>query len=178
MKFDIADELAKGDHTFEIPKLFTSNAEFEKLRNYKIPQNSHAIMWFLLFSGVLFSLSALFFLTSFLKYRNSSKFSKHKILLSSLCAIMIYYIYVLAKNVNIFYFPAPYKDYKFSMLNIAAYIPFLALLLVIPLIIVNKNIFKENSWSSLSKWLFTINNFTFVTLIILFGYWGLYNVIS
>ena len=91
---------------------------------------------------------------------------------------MMYYMFALVTEVNIFYFPAPYKDYKPSMLDLAAYIPFLTLILIIPLILINKKVFTENAWRNFSKWLFTINNLTYLTLIILFVYWGLYNVFN
>ncbi len=171
VQFNLKDELAKGNHLLNITNLFPQNAEFEKLINYKIPQNSIAIMLFLLFCAGLFTFSALFFLFSYLRTKN-----KIKLLLVPLGFIMLYYLYVLARNRYIFYFPAPYKDYKFSMLNIAAYIPFLLLLLIIPLLITNFRLFKEHNWRSFSKWLFTLNNIAYSVLLVLFFYWGLFSI--
>ena|SRR5215217_4601794 len=93
-----------------------------------------------------------------------------------LSLILIYYMFALASEINIFYFPAPYKDYKFSMLDIAAYIPFLILFIIIPLLLINRKVFIENAWPNISKWLFAFNNVVYLTLIVLFSYWGLYNV--
>jgi hypothetical protein len=178
VKFNLKDELAKGNHLLNITNLFPQNAEFEKLINYKIPQNSIAIMFFLLTCAGLFLFSSIFFLFSFLRNKNKIIYGKIKLALVPLGLIMLYYLYVLARNRYIFYFPAPYKDYKFSMLNIAAYIPFLLLLLIIPLLIVNFRLFKEQIWSFSSKWLFTLNNISYSVLLVLFFYWGLFNIFN
>lgn len=183
VQFNLKDELAKGNHAFEIPTLFPPNAEYEKLINFKIPQNSSAIQLFFIFCGGLFLFSSLFFFISFIRNRKSKTeikkpFDKIKLLLSLLSVILLYYVFVLATNELIFYFPSPYKDATFSLLNIAAYIPFLMLLLIIPLFGINWKLFIENGWGNFSKWLFAINNVTYLTLIVLFTYWGLYNVFN
>ncbi len=183
IQFNLKDELAKGDHALEIPTLFPPNAEYEKLINFKIPQNSSAIQLFFMFCAGLFLFSSLFFLITFFRNRKSkagikTPFNKIKLLLSLLSVILLYYVFVLATNDGIFYFPAPYKDYKPSLLNIAAYIPFLMLLLIIPLLRINLKVFKENVWRNFSKWLFAVNNLSYLVLIILFAYWGLFNVFN
>jgi hypothetical protein len=178
VKFNLKDELAKGDHTHEIQKLFPLNAEFEKLYSFKIPQNSKPMDLFMRFCAGLFLCSSAFFLVSFFMKKKTSNYAYIKLLLFSMSIILFYYTLVLVSNINIFYFPAPYKDYKFSMLNIAAYVPFLILMLIIPLIILNRKLFKENAWDAFSKWLFTINNITYLTLLILFTYWGLFNILN
>jgi hypothetical protein len=71
-----------------------------------------------------FSLLA-FCSTRTINYRNL------KLLLGLLSAVLCYYCYVLIRNQPIFYFPLPYQDWKFSILNIAAYIPFALLLAVL-----------------------------------------------
>ena len=178
VQFNLKDELKKGDHSLEIAKLFPPNTEFEKLVNYKIPQNSQSIMSFFMFCFGLFAFTGFYFFISYFRKRKSANYSNQKILLCALCSIMSYYLMVLATNMYIFYFPSPYKDYKFSHLNIAAYIPFLTILILIPLGITNWKLLKENTWSLFSKLLFTLNNITFLILIILFAYWGLYNVLN
>jgi len=94
----------------------------------------------------------------------------------SLGLIMLYYMYCLITNKALYYSKAPFQDYKFSMQNIAAYIPFLSLLLIIPLFRINFRLYKETTWKIYSKLLFTLNNLTYLGLIILFTYWGLYNI--
>ena len=126
----------------------------------------------------LFAFTGFYFFISYFRKRKLANYSNQKILLCALCSIMCYYLIVLATNMYIFYFPSPYQDYKFSQLNIAAYIPFLTIIILIPLIITNWKLLKENTWSLFSKLLFTLNNMTFLILIIFFTYWGLYNVFN
>jgi hypothetical protein len=178
VQFNLRDELNKGDHILDITKLFPSNAEFEKLTSYKIPQNSKAIMSFFMFCIGLFAFTGFYFFISYLRKKKTNTFSNQKLLLCALCSAMIYYLIVLASNMYIFYFPSPYKDYKFSHLNIAAYIPFLTILILIPLIITNWKLLKEKTWNLFSKLLFTVNNIAFLVLVMLFTYWGLYNIFN
>jgi len=183
VQFNLKDELAKGDHALEIPTLFPPNEEYEKLINFKIPQNSSAIQLFFIFCSGLFLFSSFFFLISYFRNRKPATevkkhFNKIKLLLSLLSVILLYYVFVLATNELIFYFPAPYKDATFSLLNIAAYIPFLMLLLIVPLFGINLRLFKENVWHNFSKWLFAINNSIYLALLILFAYWGLFNIFN
>lgn len=176
LKFKLKDELAKGDHVLEIPKLFPPNAEYEKLATFKTPQNSTGLNYFMRFCVILFSFTSLYFLISYFRKRKTANHSNVKLILFTLGLILIYYVFVLIRNENIFYFPAPYKDYKFTMLNVAAYIPFMLLLLIIPLITVNLRIFKEHGWLNFSKWLFAINNLVYTILLGLYTYWGLFNM--
>jgi hypothetical protein len=178
VKFNLKEELAKGDHILDITTLFPPNEEFKKLAGFKTPLNSHVIELFLLFMAVFLFFSFTFFLISFIRNKHHSKFRYMKLVLSAMSFILLYYVYVLAREINIFYFPAPYKDYKFSLLNIAAYIPFLVLLSIIPLLVINWKLLKERSWSPFQKMLFILNNFSYITLIFLFTYWGLYDVFS
>lgn len=178
VQFNLKDELNKGDHILDITRLFPPNAEFEKLTNYKIPQNSKAIMSFFMFCFGLFAFTSFYFFISYLRKKKTTTFSNQKLLLCALCTVMIYYLMVLATNMYIFYFPSPYKDYKFSHLNIAAYIPFLTILILIPLIITNWKLLKEKTWNLFSKLLFTVNNIAFLVLVMLFTYWGLYNLFN
>jgi len=183
IKFNLKEELAKGDHMLEVPALFPKNAEYEKLRNFRTPQNNSSIEHFFMFCCGLFLFSALFFLVSFFRNRKTpveikSSYNKIKFLLFILSGVLLYYILALVRNENIFYFPAPYKDYTFSMLNIAAYIPFLVLLLIVPLLRINLKIFREHSWRNFSKWLFALNNLAYLTLMILFVYWGFFDIFN
>lgn len=177
VQFNLNEELAKGNHAIEIASLFPPNTEYQKLLDFKTPMTSVAVDWFLRFSFSLFLLSTVYFLISYFRNRKL-KYASTKLLLSVFSIILMYYMLVLAKEINIFYSPAPYQDYKFSMLNIAAYIPFLTLILIFPFVLINRKIFQENAWHNFSKWLFTLNNLTYLILIILFAYWGLYNVFN
>jgi hypothetical protein len=178
VKFDLQKELAKGDHSIDVPSLFPANKEYERLCNFKTPQNNQSISTLLIAFLGLFSSSSIFFLISFFNKKSTKRFSKVKLLLAVISFCLLYYTLILLKTEHIFYFPAPYKDYKFSLLNIAAYIPFFMLIAIIPLVVINYKIFKNTYWSILPKWLFAINNSAYLTLIILYMYWGLFNVFN
>jgi len=89
---------------------------------------------------------------------------------------LAYYMFALATVMAIFYFPSPYKSYKFGLIDIASYLPYLLILLIIPLLIINRKVFKVNTWKTTSKFLFTANNIAYLILISLFCYWGFYNI--
>ena len=175
VQFNVKDELAKGNHSLEITTLFPQNAEFERLKNYRIPQNTPLLMQFLIFSMCFFFFSFVYFLFSYFKSKKEDK-SYTKLIFSILNIIIFYYMFVLGRTMYVFYFPAPYKDYKFSMLNIAAYIPFLILMSIGILLVFNRKIWKENTWHLFSKILFTANNILYLVWIGLFAYWDLFDV--
>ena len=150
IQYNLKEELAKGDHFFEIPKIFPQNAEFQRLLNYRIPRNTTSLEYFLLFCVGLFSFTSLFFLFSFIRTRNSTSNVNIKLLFFPLGIVMTFYMFSLFNNIMIFYSQAPYKDYIFTIQNIVAYVPFLILLLIIPLCISNWRIFKTSTWSTFS----------------------------
>jgi hypothetical protein len=176
VEFNLKEELAKGNHFIEIPPLFPPNEEFKKLTDFKTPLNSAAIDLFLRFCAGLFFISALFFLINYFRKRKSTPYAYIQLLLVPLSLVMLFYMFVLARVENIYYFPAPYTDGSLSMVSITSYIPFLILLLIIPLIVINRKVFS--GWSFFPKWLFTLNNLCYVIFIVLFAYWGLYNVFN
>lgn len=180
-EFNLKTELAKGNHSFEMLDIFPPNTDYKKLVNFKTPQNNGIMRLFLICCEVLFSFSALFFIVGFLRNRKSvsqvnSVSPKIKILLFAVNGILLYYANVLLNNQPIFYFPSPYHDWRFSMLNIAAYIPFLILILIVPLIAQNVKAVKTTGWTTFSKYLFTLDSLAYLVLIFLFAYWKLYSV--
>lgn len=175
IQFNLKEELSKGDHFFEIPSLFPANKEFIKLTEFKTPLNSPALQGFMIFCIGLFIASAFSFLLSYFLKR-SVKYRYIKLVLFGLSTLLFFYSLTLARVENIFYFPAPYKYPGSYLLTITSYFPYLLFLLIIPFIIVTKNILKDTSWGKFSKWLIAINTFTYVILITLFFYWGFYNV--
>jgi len=178
VKFNLKDELLKGDHLYAVPDLFPKNKEYERLVRYKTPQSSEAVCYFLFFCCGLFMLSSLFFIISYFRKRNKVSYNSIKLASFVLGIMLAFYMLVLITTELIFYFPAPYKSYSFLLVDLASYLPFLLLILIIPLSVVNFKIFKEQAWGKLSKWLFTINNLVYLVLIVLFAYWGLYNIFS
>lgn len=180
LKFKLKNELEKGDHMAEIPALFPPNHEFRKLFNYKTPQNSVFILAFLYLCAASFLFSSVYFLISSFIRKNTTALKKTsqnaKLAIIILNMLLLYYFFVLVNNQILFYFPAPYYDARFTLLNIAAYIPFVLILFIIPLTRMNTFIFKDPSWHIFSKFLFTFNNIVYLILICLFTYWGLYSV--
>jgi hypothetical protein len=172
--FNLREELAKGNHYFEISTLFPPNAEFQQLLQYRIPQNTPALLMFLLFCGGLFSFTSLFFLVSYIRTRKSSSPAIVQLLFVPLGIVMAFYMWSLVTHVMIFYSPSPYQDYVFTIQNIMAYVPFLMALLLIPLGVFTTRILKTDTWSAFSKVLVTANTLVFMVLICLFWYWGLF----
>lgn len=176
IKFNLKAELAKGNHRYKVPELFPKNAEFENLINYKTPQNNSSLMVFLFGCAGFFLFSALFYLLHFFLKRKTGRFGYLKLFLLILGLLLSFYMLVLLRNESIFYFPAPYKFSETSPFNFLGYIPVLLLLAFLPLLLVNVKILKEKAWGIFPKWLFTFNNLAFLALIVLFGYWGLFNI--
>jgi hypothetical protein len=176
VQYNLKQELAKGDHYFEISKIFPPNLEFQKLLAHKIPQNTPALQMLLALFSALFSFSVPLFLILFLTKRKTKSYAALQFWMLPLLIVMAFYMYSLLRNIGIFYFPAPYKDYIFTIQNIMAYTPFVLLLLMWPLLKANINIIKTKSWNIFSTTLLTVNNIAFLALIALFCYWGLYNI--
>lgn len=178
VQFNLSEELKKGDHIIAIETLFPHNPEFEKLRNYKTPKNSILIGVFIVVAAGFFLLISIFFLIQYFRRKESKKYSYIQLLLFPIGLILFYYMYVLSGSVNVFYFPAPFKDPTNVFTNFTSYIPFLLLLLILPFSVINYRLIKQKSWSLLSMWLFTLNNFIYIILIGLFAYWRFYDIFN
>ena len=175
VKLDLKKELAKGDHLIEITTLFPANTEYQKLIDFKTPRNNNYINTFILACFILFLFSFVYFGVD--SFRNRKiKYSYFKLLLAVLSLFMAYYMTVLIRESGVFYFPAPYKSSDFGLIDIASYLPFLILVLIIPLLIINRNVIKFKVWGTFSKLLLTLNSFTYVILLGLFFYWGFFNI--
>jgi hypothetical protein len=178
VKFNLSEELKKGDHIISIETLFPHNTEFEKLRNYKTPKNSNLIGGFIVASAGFFSLTSIFFLIQYFRRKEREKFAYIQLLLFPIGLILFYYMIVLSGNISVFYFPAPFKDPTNVFTGMTSYIPFLLLLLIMPFSVANYRLFREKSWSFLAKGLFTINNLIYIVLIGLFAYWKFYDIFN
>lgn len=176
VQFNLKEELGKGDHLIAIETLFPKNSEFEKLRNYHTPHNTPLIELFLLASATLFLFSSIFFPIKYLRRKPNAKYAYVQLLLFPLGLLLFCYMFVLCGNIPMFYFPSPYKDPANAFISLMAYVPFLLLLVIIPLCVINYKLFKEKSWNAFTKWLFTLNNVAAIILIGLFVYWGFYGV--
>ena len=174
IQYDLKNELSKGDHYYELKKIFPPNKEFEKFINYQLPHNNLYIRFAFLYCLGIFSFSLFYFLILALKKRIPISFKTNQLILLFLSIILFYYIYILSRHTYIVYYAAPYKDYKFSMLDIASYIPIFTLPFFIIQFISNFKIIQSNQWKRFPTVLFTFNSVAYILLISLFLYWELY----
>lgn len=176
VSINIAEELSKGDHSIELSTLFPTNREYIRLLNFMTPMNSKEIDSFLQFCLCLFAFSFVYFSYSYLKNRKSTQYNLPYLILIFLNAILSYYMVVFATEMGIYYFPAPYQYYKLSPVSFVGYIPFLVLLLIIPLVYYWGKILNDKVWKLIPRYLFLLNNIAYLTLIVLFFYWRLFDV--
>jgi hypothetical protein len=174
-QIDLREELTKGEHRIAIVSLFPPNSEYEKFVKFRTPGKSSALTSFLLAASAFFFVSGLFFLVRFFRSRGEPYRFLLGLLLP-LCWIVSFYMLVLLRNEDIFYFPAPYSGPHSMALTLAAYIPFLLLIAVISFVIVSRKVFRLQAWGRATRWLFAVNALVFAVLICCFGYWGLYTV--
>ncbi|HEY1039860.1 MAG TPA: hypothetical protein VGF30_10670 [Bacteroidia bacterium] len=178
VKFNLKNELAKGDHVFEVPKLFPLNKEYEAHKSFQTPQHNTFIRTFMFACvGIFFISSIYFFISFFIKIRKT-QFVYAKLIMSFLSITLSAYSLILIRDETIFYFPAPYKDPGSALLSLSGYVPFLILLVIIPLLFIAKKIYSQKLWGGLSRWAFIINNSIFIIYLGLFAYWGLFNIFN
>lgn len=180
--FDLKQELARGNHAYHFSDLFPGNKGYQQFIRYQTPQNNRLIFGFLVFSGILCFVSCISFMAGFTRsFRRRTAAPSHqkiKLGLALLCLALSYYAYVLIRNQSIFYFPAPYADDSFSIADLTSYLPFVLLACVVPSWIANVRMFRTGAWSKVALRLHAANNVVFLGLIVLYAYWGLYNVWS
>lgn len=170
--FHVKDELKKGNHLLSIDDLFPKNVEFEKLSTYKTTKNTLWILWTMMaFSSVLFC-SAIYFLIHLIRKKDQYNFLK--ILLSLLGFVLSYYVFILCTHQSIFYFQAPYEDRFSRFVSLAAYVPNILAVLILPLFYWNYLVFKGKSWAFTLRNLFLLNNIIYTILVCFFFYWRLF----
>lgn len=177
VKFNLNDELAKGDHIIPIASLFPPNKEFMELASFKTPMNNYTMDMFLRVCFGLFFVSGLYFFISFFAKMGMVTFNYFKVLLMAVSMLLLFYTFLLSTQQSIYYFPAPYRHYSSAVISAASYIPFLMLLFIIPSLVVNYRVLKNKLWPTLGVYMLMLNNAVYLVLIALFVYWGLYNVV-
>lgn len=174
--FNLAEELAKGDHIVAIPELFPPNQQFERLESYITPFNSPKIRIGLAILGFfLLGLSAYFFIAIFRKTAYSSK--KWKVVFFILNGSLGIYMFVLATHIGIFYFDVPYHDPLSGMVSLFSYLPLLFLIAFVPALLQIIRFAKEKDVKLFSRTLFIANGLTYLLLLCCFYYWGLFQII-
>lgn len=173
VQFNLSEELAKGDHIIDVSGLFPENPEFARLANYKTPFNLSSLRFGLVFIAGFLLLLALLHLIGYFKKRIESNFKLIQLVFVGLNALLIGYLIILATNINIYYFDAPYQHYSSNIISLSSYIPVLLLTLIIPIIYFSIRFIRLNSKSRWTNRFLVFNNFIYLTLLISFGYWGL-----
>ena len=110
----------------------------------------------------------------YIKNKKTDKFNSIKLLLIPFGLILFYYMYILNTTVNIFYFDSPYKSSYNSLINLTSYLPYLLLVIIIPLIRFNLKLIKEKLWNTLSLVTLSLNSLLYLILIGFFVYWRFY----
>lgn len=174
IQFNIKEELAKGNHIIKVDSLFPKNTEFEKLASYQTPQINNVLRIFLMFFGLFFIISSVYFSVNYLITRKNNVFNFTKIVLIVFGPILFYYMYILSTNVNIFYFPSPYKSLSNPIVSLTSYLPYVLLIIIIPLLKINFKLIKEKLWNSFSLFILSCNSLLYLILIGFFVYWRFY----
>lgn len=175
-QLNLIEELAKGDHTIDLPNLFPKNKEFERLKSYITPFNTPVLRFSLvLLGGILTLLSILVGIFLIIKRKSDFPFIP-LILLSAMNLLLTAYLVVLFFNKSLYYFDAPYKDYSSNLISASSYIPFLLLLIIIPSTSFTIKQFKSVKTKSWLKAILFSNNLIYIMLILSFSYWGFYSI--
>lgn len=176
VQFNIEEELAKGNHILQTTSLFPANKEYETFCNYQTPENNILMMLTLLSISFLLFFTTIYFIVSLNRKRIESSKINFSWLLIFLNSSLVIYMYILAQNMYIFYFPAPFVDTHSTLVSISSYLPYLLVLCFLPSLFVNYNVIKNKTTTTLTKLIFSLNNIIFLVLIALFYYWGFYLV--
>jgi hypothetical protein len=174
VQFNLNKELSKGDHSIAIETLFPNNVEFERLGTYKIPKNNMPMGLFVVGSAIFMLFSSLYFLIRFIK--NTSAYRYPQLGLSILGLMLVYYMYVLLGSINIYYFPAPFNDPGSLLVSASSYLPFVLLMVIIPLVILLFKIIKYKSWNIFA--VLVLTSFVLIDFVLmgLFWYWEFFDV--
>jgi hypothetical protein len=176
ISFDLQQELSKGDHELSIPALFPYNSEYERLAHYRIPQYDRTVWWFMTACCLVFAFTAVYqLLLVFRKDRNGSTILPLSLVL--LDGALAYYCFILLTRQQIFFLAAPYTEPGSSLINLAAYLPLLLAVLIVPIICTCIVVIRRQRYNRFARILLTINTGLYPVLLGLFIYWGLLNVL-
>ncbi|KAA3626943.1 MAG: hypothetical protein DWQ02_20165 [Bacteroidetes bacterium] len=176
VQFNLAEELEKGDHMINIPSLFPENKEFERLANYKTPFNTPELRVSLVLLGGILTLFSFLLGFSLIRNKNSEVTLKNVFFIGAMNLLLTGYLFVLATNIYIYYFDAPYRHYSSNLISVSSYTPFLLLLIIVPLTSFTIKRFKSVKTKRWIKAILVSNNLIYLMLLVSFGYWGLYSI--
>lgn len=178
VQFNLTEELQKGDHMINTADLFPRNLEFDRLIQYKTPFNTPLLRVLLALIGGALPLVAYLFVLVSIRDRDLAN-SKGVLVTAAIVNVFLaLYFFVLATNINVFYFDAPYRHFSSNLISAASFIPFLLLLSAAPVLILSTGYIRRVKRRIWIKSLLVANNFIYLTSIIGFAYWGLYNIFN
>jgi hypothetical protein len=173
--FHLTDELKKGNYMLTIPDLFPENEEFQRFIDYKTPFNVPFLRYALVFAGGLLLTLSVFLIFGYFKKNESRDFRKIQLIIILMNLLAIGYLFILATNIEIFYFNAPYEAYSSLFISNSSYFPFLLGIGVLPIAFFTFKFFKSNTDKRWIKSVLFLNIFMYLMLISAFGYWGLFD---
>lgn len=176
IKFNLAEELAKGNHSLEMPTLFPPNANYQKLEAYKTPQNSKIIFGILCFAGGISGVFGLWFFVGFfkniLRFKKEKTFNLMRFLVCVNNALLIILIPILLLREAVFYFGMEGSLGGFPLKQVI-YFPALIGLLSISIFLYYFCFFKAHTWNKFSISLLKSNLALYTLALISFVYWGI-----
>jgi len=174
--YDIQEELALGDHLISIPGLFPENSEFVRFKTYKTPFTHYKIRLLIVLTGGVVLFLSFMFLLSYFRNRKDHVINFVKALFSFVNILLFGFLIILATNINIYYFDAPYQHYNSTFKSLFSYFPFLIGLCVLPLFIFTMKFIKKNNKVILISSFLILNNAIYFVAIFAFSYWGFFDV--
>ncbi len=174
LRFSLADELKKGDHTVAIPSLFRANKEFAALQRYQTPLNNRGLFWFLVADLLLFLVSFLFFFIGFIRhlFKNpKSGFTFLRLLPAFISLALAVCCFVIIQDKSIAYLG--FNNFTVPA-AVASYVPMLLLLALVPLLWSNVLVIRRAAWPKFSVVLFSFDTVACLLFLLAFMYWGLF----
>ncbi len=183
VRFNIHQELGKGDHIIRMLDIFPPNREYVRFTKYKTPFTS-------LFLRLAFYALIAFYLVTVIMYvsiliRNrifnniKTGYKWNRILVWAhlfVNIVMAYYLYLLLTNLPIYYFDSPYKFDNNNLLDMFSYFPVLLLMAIMPIIYLNIRMMSQTEGAKYIRSLLPFNSLTYIFALTLFGYWGFFKV--
>lgn len=178
IQFNLEEELAKGNHIYNVASLFPVNPEFARLSDYKTPFNTPFIRVLLAIVGGALTVLSLVYAVLLIQKRKALGAYKILGVISLLNLLITAHAFVLATNISVFYFDVPYIHYSSTIISASSYIPFLLLLALIPTAFYSYRLIKSLKNNRGTKILLLFNALIYVLMIMGFNYWGLFDVLN
>lgn len=173
--FNLKKELELGNHQIALTSIFPSNNEFETFKNYYTTQTHPELMFSFLGLGVLYCLSSIYFLTSFVMRRKQT-LTNIRLILAIFFGCMGYFMYVLLTNPGIFYFKSPYIDPLNWTITATSFLPYCALLCTILLVLFQYRMYIHKWGSRRTRLLLSIHTLLLIGLLFAFNYWHFFTL--